>query len=290
MAFAVNTFAPPAWCASSLQAGDVRVAAFAFGNTAVDTPTVVLVHGLGHWSEGAWGKLAPYLDPSLRYLAFDLPGFGASERPAASYDLRYFAAVLGAVVDVAGLARFALVGHSLGGCIAAEYAGDHAARVTHLGLIAPAGFGRTPRHLAYGLAAILARPLLTRLPVRGFVRPGFRRAVVEADAVDAQTLERAYAMFADRNVRDAFARVYASIPAMYARRRRLHARWARYTGPVFCAWGRHDRYIGLGALRDVLRVYPHAATLVLERSGHLATLEEPDRLGAALRVFLDGVS
>jgi pimeloyl-ACP methyl ester carboxylesterase len=290
MAFAVNTLAPPAWRVSALQAGGVRVAAFAFGSAAVDAPAVVLVHGLGHWSEGAWGRLAPYLDPSLRYLAFDLPGFGASERPKAPYDVPYFAAVLGAVVDVAGLARFALVGHSLGGCIAAAYAGDHPAQVTHLGLIAPAGFGRTPRHLAYGLAAILARPVLTRLPFRGFVQPGFRRAVVDADAIDAPTLDRAYAMFADRNVRDAFARVYAGVPATFARRRHLHARWARYTGPAFCAWGRHDRYIALSALRDVLRVYPHATTLVLERSGHLAMLEEPERLGAALRAFLAGAA
>ena len=122
--------------------------------------------------------------------------------------------------------------------------------------------------------------------MRGFVRPGFRRAVVEADAVDPMTLDRAYAMFADRNVRDAFARVYAGIPATFARRRSLHARWAQYTGPVFCSWGRHDRYIAPSALRDVLRVYPHATTLVLERSGHLATLEEPSRLGAALSAFL----
>jgi pimeloyl-ACP methyl ester carboxylesterase len=55
---------------------------------------------------------------------------------------------------------------------------------------------------------------------------------------------------------------------------------------VFCAWGKHDRYIPLTALRAVQRVYPQATTLILERSGHLPMIEEPEELGAALRAFL----
>ena len=42
-------------------------------------PPVLLLHGLGHWTDGAWGRLVPQLDPALRYVAFDLPGFGASD-------------------------------------------------------------------------------------------------------------------------------------------------------------------------------------------------------------------
>ena len=80
--------------------------------------------------------------------------------------------------------------------------------------------------------------------------------------------------------------VYAGAIHAFARARELHAGFARYHGPVFCAWGAHDRYIGIAALRDVVRVYPHATTLILNRSGHLPMIEEPQALGTALRNFL----
>ncbi len=80
--------------------------------------------------------------------------------------------------------------------------------------------------------------------------------------------------------------MYSGAVEAFARARELHAGFARYAGPVFCAWGAHDRYIPLAALRDVVRAYPHAQTLVLQRSGHLPMVEEPEELGEALRLFL----
>ena len=247
---------------------------------------VILLHGLGQWSDAAWGPLIPHLDPSVRYLAFDWPGFGESDRPAATYDLTYFVRIAGLVADAAGIDRFALAGHSLGGCVAAAFAGDHVERVTHLALIAPAGFARTPRFLVYGLAARYAPALFSWRPSRTFVTRTLRDAVADPAALEPSLLERTYQIYGEPAAREAYRRVYAGAVTTFARRSHLHAQWARYRGPVFCAWGRRDRYISVGGLRDVIRVYPHARTLVLERSGHLPMREEPARLGEALRAFL----
>jgi pimeloyl-ACP methyl ester carboxylesterase len=286
MGFAVETFAPPAWREAALQAAGARIATFERGSDAGSAPVVVLLHGLGQWSEAAWGRLIPHLDPSCRYLAFDWPGFGDSDRPAALYDLPYFVRVLGLVADAAGLDRFALVGHSLGGCVAAAFAAANVERVTHLGLIAPAGFARTPRFLFYGLAARFAPSLFARRPSRRFVTQTLHRAVVDPAALDASVLERTYRIFGEPSAREAYRRVYVGAISTFAHRTRLHVRWAHYRGPVFCAWGQRDRYISAGGLRDVVRVYPHAQTLILQRSGHLPMIEEPAPLGEALRTFL----
>jgi pimeloyl-ACP methyl ester carboxylesterase len=286
MAFAVETFAPPAWREAALQAAGARIATFECGSEAAGAPVVVLLHGLGQWSDAAWGRLIRHLDPSFRYLAFDWPGFGDSERPAARYDLSYFVRVLGLVADAAGLDRFGLVGHSLGGCVAAAFAGADIERVTQLALIAPAGFARTPRFLVYGLAATFAPALFGWRPSRRFVTRTLRDAVVDPAVLEPSTLERTYQILGETGARDAYRRVYAGAVSTFARRKRLHAQWARYRGPVFCAWGRCDRYISAGGLRDVVRVYPRASTLILERSGHLPMIEEPARLGEALRPFL----
>jgi 4,5:9,10-diseco-3-hydroxy-5,9,17-trioxoandrosta-1(10),2-diene-4-oate hydrolase len=262
------------------------LATFETGSEASGAPVVLLLHGLGHWTDAAWGRLVPQLDPEVRYVAFDLPGFGASDKPDAAFDLAYFRRVLDDAITALGLQRFALVGHSLGGFIAADYAGRHPALVTHLALIAPAAFARTPRHMIYALAGGFARPLFERRPSRRFVTRILLRSVFDPNALEPADVERAYELSQDPALRKAFAGVFAGAIHAFARARELHAGFARYAGPVFCAWGAHDRYIGLAALRDVVRIYPHARTLILNKSGHLPMIEEPHLLGAALREFL----
>src|SRR5260370_11819768 len=121
--FGVNRTAPLAWRTTRVRAAGVELAVFEAGSTSPGAPAVVLLHGLGHWSDAAWGRLVPQLDPSCRYVAFDLPGFGASEKPDVRYDLPFFTATFDAAVAELELDVFALVGHSLAGCIAAHYAG-----------------------------------------------------------------------------------------------------------------------------------------------------------------------
>jgi pyruvate dehydrogenase E2 component (dihydrolipoamide acetyltransferase) len=282
----MNADVPSGWRAGSLRAGGVTLATYETGNRASAAGTVLLLHGLGHWTDAAWGRLVPRLDPALRYVAFDLPGFGASEKPAAAYDLLFFRRVTEDAVAAYGLDRVALVGHSLGGMIAADYASAHPSRVTHLALIAPAGFSRTPRFLLFALAGALAQRLFVPRPSRRFVARVLERGVVDATVLDPAHVERAYELTQEPALRRAYAGVYGGALRTIVNRRALHGGFARYTGPVFCAWGAQDRYIGIGALRNVQRVYPYLTTLVLEHSAHLPMIEEPDILGAALRAFL----
>jgi pimeloyl-ACP methyl ester carboxylesterase len=269
-----------------VRAAGAWLATYEMGSDVPGAHAVLLLHGLGHWTDAAWGRLARQLDPAMRYVAFDLPGFGASDKPEAAYDLVYFRRVLDEAVAELRLERFALVGHSLGGFIAADYAGTHPARVTHLALIAPAAFARTARHVIFALAGGFARPLFERRPSRRFVVRMLLRSVLDPNALEPADIERAYELSQEAAVRKAFAGVYAGAIHAFARASELHAGFARYTGAVFCAWGAHDRYINVAALRDVVRIYPHAKTLILNKSGHLPMVEEPQILAAALRKFL----
>ncbi|HEX3463469.1 MAG TPA: alpha/beta fold hydrolase [Candidatus Elarobacter sp.] len=265
----------------------MTVAVYETGSGASDAPPVLLLHGLGHWTDAVWTPLVRELDPALRYVAFDLPGFGASDKPDVRYDRAFFRGVVDDVTTALGLRRFALAGHSLGGFIAADWAGANPDRVSHLALIAPAGFERTPRHVLYALLAHgAARRLFLLPPPKRFVARMLHRAVADPSSIDEAHLERAYELAQDLAVRRAFAGVYASAIEAFAGTKILRAHFARYTGPVFCAWGRHDRYIPISSLRAVRRVYPDASTLILERSGHLPTIEEPSPLATALNAFL----
>ncbi|MDQ0691326.1 alpha/beta fold hydrolase [Arthrobacter sp. W4I7] len=126
--------AAPQWLADSLavaptshdlEAGDLRIRYYDWGP--IDAPGVVLIHG-GLCHARWWDHIAPLLT-GHRVLAVDLSGHGDSGRRE-SYDAHRWAQEVLAVVKGSGLSRPVLVGHSMGGQVAAAAA---AAAPTEIG-------------------------------------------------------------------------------------------------------------------------------------------------------------
>ena len=100
---------------------------------------VVLVHSYAG-STTHWAAQLAHLRAGRRAIALDLRGHGQSAPPAdGDYGVTALARDIGAVVDSLGLDRFVLVGHSLGGSAAGEYAGANPGRVAGLMLVGAPG-------------------------------------------------------------------------------------------------------------------------------------------------------
>jgi len=269
------------WHEERISHEDGTLAAFSAGPP--DAPPVVLVHGLGHWTQAAWNGLAQRLAPRRRIVAFDLPGFGASDKPDAPYALATFRAALARVVAHFELERFSLVGHSFGGLVAADYAAYASPHVGMLALLDPAGFLRTPSLALRIFASRPAERALARLrPSRRFIDRTLRMAVYDPASWPPEVARQAYELSADPALVRAFARVYAGALREFLQLDALHARLRAWQGPTLLVWGRHDRYVPVRALVRAREVYPQATALVLERCGHCPAVEWPDRIARAL--------
>ncbi len=101
---------------------------------------VLLIMGLG-WASNMWHRTRPVLAGRYRTIAFDNRGAGRSEVPAGPYSIGLLASDAAAVLDAAGVASAHLVGASMGGMIAQEFALQYPARVRSLvlGCTAPGG-------------------------------------------------------------------------------------------------------------------------------------------------------
>lgn len=100
---------------------------------------VVMVHGFGASADN-WNRMAGRIGKQYRVIAPDLPGWGESTRlDTASYSYPIQVERLHQFLQQLGLSRFHLLGHSMGGCIAATYAANYPDEVTTLTLIAPHG-------------------------------------------------------------------------------------------------------------------------------------------------------
>lgn len=102
--------------------------------------TLVFLHGFGE-SLLAWRSLLDRFARHYRVLAIDLPGFGLSDKPEGPYDYPTYQRWLGELLRQQTTRSVIVVGHSMGGELAAGLALAHPDRIVALVLIAPAGAG-----------------------------------------------------------------------------------------------------------------------------------------------------
>src|SRR3954468_7107146 len=121
----------------------------AYATAGEGPPLVRAPHWLTHleyeWEKPLWRPWGTELARGRRLVRMDERGCGLSDRDNADFSLEAFVRDLEAVVDAAGLERFAIMGHSQGGGIAMEYAVRHPERVTHLVLLGTFARGRFRR-------------------------------------------------------------------------------------------------------------------------------------------------
>lgn len=113
--------------------------------SAGEGPGVVLLHP-GLWDSRVWDEQFGVFSRTYRVLRYDLRGYGSSSRPEPGRPYSHVAD-LAAVMDAAGVDRAALIGNSMGGRVAIDFALTHPGRVAALILAAPGlgGFEGTQR-------------------------------------------------------------------------------------------------------------------------------------------------
>ena len=101
---------------------------------------LLLVHGMGG-SSNTWSGVIPLLAKKYRVIAPDLLGHGESDKPRGDYSVGAFAVLLRDLLDALDVPRVTVVGHSLGGGIAMQFAHQHRQYCERIVLISSGGFG-----------------------------------------------------------------------------------------------------------------------------------------------------
>ena len=100
-----------------------------------DGPRVVLIHGIAQDAAHDWDELIPELARTRRVIAFDLPGFGRSSRPAAPYTPETYANFVDEILDARVDGKFDVVAHSMGVSVALEVARRRPTQLRRLVLV-----------------------------------------------------------------------------------------------------------------------------------------------------------
>jgi pimeloyl-ACP methyl ester carboxylesterase len=121
---------------------------------------LILIHGLGASAE-RWEEIIPNLSRYFTVYVPDLIGFGQSDKPNVDYTTDFFAGFIKSFLGELGIEKSTVMGSSLGGQIAIEYAAQNQQVVDRLVLVSPSGAMKqsTPALDAYVMAALYPDPV-----------------------------------------------------------------------------------------------------------------------------------
>ncbi len=246
---------------------------------------VVLVHGWGG-SGYDWTRLSPYLSDDYRVLAPDLPGFGKSDKPDIDYTLDYYVNLIRDFAAAMDASRFHLVGHSMGGQIAAAFALHHPDKLLSLVLLDPAGVSRhAPRFYRLARRQWLVYLALRFMPL-AFFKFWFKRfgPYYDSTFLTPEDMKGHYHSYGNKEGARAAARCFKNIianPEAW-----LDNRLSEIETPVLLVWGREDPLLPLGMSEAFAQGLPGARLAVLDKCGHCPHEEKPEVLaGLCIRHF-----
>jgi pimeloyl-ACP methyl ester carboxylesterase len=235
---------------------------------------VVFFHGAG-------GLLAdnPFLDRlAARYHVFapELPGYGESTGDELLEDMLDFTLHGWDVIDALGLTKPHLIGHSMGGMIAAEMAAVAPRDLDRLVLAGAAGLW-LDEHPIPDIFALLPGQLVELL----FQHPAKGQALLTGGA-DFSDVEVFKAFYLAQQRRLAMAgKILFPIP-----NRRVAKRLYRVTAPTLVLWGGADKLIAPPYARRWGRLIPGATVEMVPDAGHMLPYEQPEAFVAAVCRFL----
>ena len=243
-------------------------------------PPVVLLHGAGEFAAG-WLRVMPDLMTTHRVVAPDLPGHGASGLPHDPLDTDRVLAWLGELIERTCPSPPALVGHLLGGAVAARFASDHGDRLGRLVLVDTLGLSRyrpSPR-FALALVGVALRP------TEHTQRRLLRQCMVDLDGLREQLGDRWEPL-------KTYALDQARAPGTKAALRVLMPQFglpaipsadlARIAVPTMLIWGRHDRQVRLRVAQAANARYGWPLH-VIDGAADDPAAEQPAAFLAALR-------
>jgi pimeloyl-ACP methyl ester carboxylesterase len=260
--------------------------------TAGEGPVVVLVHGITG-SSAQWAPVIPLLAERFTVIAPDLLGHGESAKPRGDYSLGAYATGIRDLLIALDHPKATVVGHSLGGGVAMQFAYQFPERSDRLVLVSSGGLGAEV-HLLLRAAALpgaeLVLPLLSARRVRAVVSAvgGLLDRLHLHPGHDLAELAGGIGTLADSGARQAFLHTLRAVIDPSGQRvsatDRLHLAEAM---PSMVVWGERDPIIPVAHALSAHKAMPGSRLELLPDAGHFPQLDDAYRMSRLLIDFME---
>lgn len=244
--------------------------------------TIVLLHGYLESSE-IWKDFAGLVSERYRVISVDLPGHGRSTVYGEIHTMEFMASGIRQLLSSLDIRNPVIVGHSMGGYVALAFAGQYPEDISGYCLFHSHPFADTPetrekrereiKFVSMG-KKYLMYPSNISMMYAGINLEKLKDSVEHSKRIASSISDEG---------------IIAVLRGMMARPSRLHI---MEEGRIPCLWilGRHDNYINCNSIQSRIRLPANARLVILENSGHLGFIEEPQISATALTQFIEGLT
>ena len=255
-------------------------------------PVLLLLHGMG-CDHTTWSPVIDELARRHTVIAPDLLGHGSSDKPRADYSVGGYANAMRDLLTVLGINRVTVVGHSLGGGVAMQFAYQFPERTERLVLVAPGGLGPEVSPLVRAVTTPGFHQVMGALTLPGVRHVG----VVGMRMLAASGLPRTrdlgevatiYDSLHDPATRHALRHVVRAVVDWQGQIVTMADRaYLTSALPMAVVWGRDDAVIPVAHAELVAGLAPEARVEVLDDAGHFPHKDHPVRFARILADFVD---
>ncbi|WP_020418097.1 alpha/beta fold hydrolase [Amycolatopsis sp. ATCC 39116] len=255
-------------------------------------PALLFVHGIGDDSS-TWLDVLASLTRDYTVIAPDLLGHGGSDKPRADYSVAAYACGMRDLLATLDIDRVTVIGHSLGGGVAMQFAYQFPERCERLVLVSSGGIGAGVHpllRLAAAPGADLVLPLLGTPPVREGLRRF--RSLLRAGGgfglgADLDYVIGKYVRLAESTSRQAFLRTLRAVVDWRGQVVNMLDRSYLTEGiPTMLVWGTRDHVVPSEHALVAHAAMPGSRLEIFEGAGHFPHHTAPQRFLAVLRDFL----
>ncbi|MGW3406895.1 alpha/beta fold hydrolase [Streptomyces zhihengii] len=256
-------------------------------------PALLLIHGIGD-SSATWSDLIPALARHHTVIAPDLLGHGGSDRPRADYSVAAYANGMRDLLGVLGIDRVTLVGHSLGGGVAMQFAYQFPERAERLVLVGTGGVGRAVNPVLRAVSLPGADLLLAALRLPGMrlsarLCTALLRGLDTGLGLDAPELLGLIDALPDATARSAFIRTLRAVVDWRGQVVTMLDRCYLTEGmPVMLVWGARDAVVPADQAHLAHLAMPGSRLEIFEDAGHFPFHTDPARFLALIEDFVAG--
>ena len=254
-------------------------------------PVLLLLHGLG-CDHTTWDPVIDRLAEEFTVIAPDLLGHGQSAKPRADYSIGGYANAMRDLLTVLDIETVTVVGHSLGGGVAMQFAYQFPERTERMLLIAPGGIGPevTPAIRAVTLPFFRQWMGMLTLPGLRHVNGGLLRLLSRSGLKrthDLAEVAAIYDSFRDPAARAAIVHVVRAVIDWRGQIVTMADRaYLTAAMPMGVIWGTEDHVIPASHADIARQIAPAAEVELVEGAGHFPHRDHPEEV---VRLMLDFV-
>lgn len=238
-------------------------------------PPVILLHGLGGYAD-KWMPVIELLSASYRVVAPDMIGYGQSDKPVADYTPEFLVSFLREFISAVGFERPNIVGASLGGQVAVEFAATNKQSVSKLVLVSPAGMMKcsTPALDAYIMAALYPR------------ENSVAHALQLMEGSQNEPPEKLVKLFISNMRRPNAKMAFMSSLLCFRNSKGVSAYLDRVDSPTLLVWGHDDPIIPVSYASKFREAISRCTFATIPNCGHTPYVQYPDRFADIVSGFL----